>query len=165
MEQAGATGGWQTLGQMNQPQMGGTTRRGSQMIDAQGNVIGHYDDNNQPVYYNRGGQALPPQAQGQPPQGPVASTSMGMAPSYARLGTGGFWGKFRPQVQQFVNGQLGNRDPTGMSAPQRENPAFTEWLSGHPQFNMGVPGSMQQSLYGQGLLRPAMPSMNNQSGY
>lgn len=96
-----------------QPQ-GGTTRRGSQILDAQGNVIGHYDDSNQPVYYNRGGQALPPQAQGQPPQGPVASTNMGMAPSYARL---------------------------------------------------GVPGSMQQSLYGSGLLRPAMPSMNNQSGY
>jgi hypothetical protein len=30
---------------------------------------------------------------------------------------------------------------------------------------MGVPGSMQQSLYGSGLLRPPIPQMNNQSGY
>src|SRR6185436_18031388 len=42
------------------PGLGGTTRRGSQILDAQGNVIGHYDDNNQPVYHN-GGQG---------PQGP-----------------------------------------------------------------------------------------------
>ena len=87
------------------PPMGGTTRRGSQILDAQGNVIGHYDDNNQPVYHNG--------------QGPSPVLPPGISPDRGVF-------QMRP---------------------------------------MGVPGSMQQSLYGNGLLRPAMPSMNNQSGY
>jgi len=85
--------------------LGGTTRRGSQILDAQGNVIGHYDDNNQPVYHNG--------------QGPSPVFPPGISPDRGVF-------QMRP---------------------------------------MGAPGSMQQSLYGQGLLRPAMPSMNNQSGY
>jgi len=96
------------------PGLGGTTRRGSQILDAQGNVIGHYDDNNQPVYHG-----------GQGPQMPMPAP----------------W-----QLPPWVN----------------DMPA---WAQAPRQSQLGVPGSMQQSQYQQGLLRPAMPSMNNQSGY
>lgn len=156
-EQAGATGGWQSS-----PQMGGTTRRGSQILDAQGNVIGHYDDNNQPVYHGGQGGGMPQR----PKQGPWAPM-----PPWADNGQG-FHDPQPPPDMMRDYYRTHPPYPSPFDQPQASTsmgmaPSWRQMLMSNSQSvaPMGVPGSMQQSLYGQGLLRPAMPSMNNQSGY